>query len=275
MSLETCRAGFFRGLLISGLLATTTWAQGIDPAAQQQMSAIAAVKANLNPAQQKMDSNLVFAAMAARNDVSVSAFQGAISPAAVDSAGMTTVDIAGNVTPALLSAIAAAGGTVRSQSAQFGLVHAAVPLSAVEGLAALADMYARSGAAAAGAYQRVRGILSWPCATAALSGTRHLCRLALASTSWALSPRRVISRTPPTSWSPIRGSTARGVTVGVLSDSATAARIAALIATGDLPAGTHSLAGQDGSGEDEGTAMMEIVHDMAPWRQSDLRQRRL
>jgi hypothetical protein len=56
-----------------------------------------------------------------------------------------------------------------------------------------------------------------------------------------------------------------GVTVGVLSDSASASRIAALIATGDLPATTQVLPGQSGSpGSDEGTAMMEIVHDIAP-----------
>ena len=40
--------------------------------------------------------------------------------------------------------------------------------------------------------------------------------------------------------------------------------LAALIASGDLPADTQVLAGQAGSGSDEGAAMMEIVHDMAP-----------
>jgi len=55
-----------------------------------------------------------------------------------------------------------------------------------------------------------------------------------------------------------------GVTVGVLSDSASPGCIAARIAAGDLPADTTVLPGQDGSGEDEGCAMMEIVHDIAP-----------
>ena len=58
--------------------------------------------------------------------------------------------------------------------------------------------------------------------------------------------------------------TGAGVTVGVLSDSASAARIAALITSGDLPANTTVLPGQAGSGSDEGAAMMEIVHDIAP-----------
>src|SRR5262249_18378332 len=55
-----------------------------------------------------------------------------------------------------------------------------------------------------------------------------------------------------------------GVKVGVLSDSATPARVAALIATGDLPPDTIVLPGQAGSAANEGTALMEIVHDIAP-----------
>lgn len=62
------------------------------------------------------------------------------------------------------------------------------------------------------------------------------------------------------------GVTGAGVRVGVLSDSASAGRVAALIASGDLPANTVVLPGQAGpaGGADEGTAMMEIVHDLAP-----------
>src|SRR5262249_11457353 len=56
----------------------------------------------------------------------------------------------------------------------------------------------------------------------------------------------------------------QGVNIGVLSDSASATRVAALIASGDLPADVTILPGQAGSGSDEGTAMMEIVHDLAP-----------
>ena len=55
--------------------------------------------------------------------------------------------------------------------------------------------------------------------------------------------------------------TGTGVTVGVLSDGVDS--LAASIASGDLPADTRVLPGQEGDG-DEGTAMMEIVHDLAP-----------
>jgi len=52
-----------------------------------------------------------------------------------------------------------------------------------------------------------------------------------------------------------------GVKVGVLSDGVDS--LASLIGSGDLPAGVTVLPGQAGSGS-EGTAMLEIVHDLAP-----------
>src|SRR5262249_45864066 len=57
-----------------------------------------------------------------------------------------------------------------------------------------------------------------------------------------------------------------GVRVGVLSDSDDFREEA--IASGDLPADTVTVPGQDGRpGSGEGTAMMEIVHDVAPGAQ--------
>jgi len=56
-----------------------------------------------------------------------------------------------------------------------------------------------------------------------------------------------------------------GVTVGVLSDSVNqfAGGLADSVATGDLPANVVVLQ-DDTSGSDEGRAMLEIVHDLAP-----------
>ncbi len=58
-----------------------------------------------------------------------------------------------------------------------------------------------------------------------------------------------------------------GVTVGTLSDSYNCkGGAAADVASNDLPAGIQLLADEDGcaSGTDEGRAMMQIVHDVAP-----------
>ncbi|OLB79804.1 MAG: hypothetical protein AUI14_09160 [Actinobacteria bacterium 13_2_20CM_2_71_6] len=56
-----------------------------------------------------------------------------------------------------------------------------------------------------------------------------------------------------------RGITGKGQKIGVISDGAT--HLADAVARGELPADTEVLAVGDG---DEGTAMMEIIHDMAP-----------
>jgi subtilisin-like proprotein convertase family protein len=62
------------------------------------------------------------------------------------------------------------------------------------------------------------------------------------------------------------GATGAGIRIGVLSDSDDFKEQA--IASGDLPADTVTVPGQDGRpGAGEGTAMMEIVHDIAPGAQ--------
>ena len=59
-----------------------------------------------------------------------------------------------------------------------------------------------------------------------------------------------------------RGYTGRGQKVGAISDGVT--HLADAVARGELPASTQVLAAGEG---DEGTAMLEIVHDMAPGAQ--------
>src|SRR5262249_37366914 len=62
------------------------------------------------------------------------------------------------------------------------------------------------------------------------------------------------------------GADGTGVKIGVLSDSDDNKEQS--IASGDLPADTVTVPGQDGRpGSGEGTAMMEIVHDVAPGAQ--------
>lgn len=56
----------------------------------------------------------------------------------------------------------------------------------------------------------------------------------------------------------------KGIKVGVISDSASKDRVDKLRALGDLPDDVQVLTGQAGEGSDEGAAMMEIVHDIAP-----------
>jgi len=56
------------------------------------------------------------------------------------------------------------------------------------------------------------------------------------------------------------GNTGAGMKIGIISDGVD--HLAASIASGDLPADTTVLSNTLGG--DEGTAMLEIVHDMVP-----------
>src|SRR5262249_52750368 len=125
-------------------------------------------------------------------------------------------------------------GIVLDQSAQWGIIRAALPLAALETVAANGDVQSIQSAAEAVTNE------------GSLTSQGYITHTA----------NQVVGM----------GINGGGVTVGVLADSASPARVAALIASGDLPASTLVLPGQQGpsTGSDEGTAMMEIVHDMAP-----------
>lgn len=270
---------FFRvaGIAAFALLACTSlWAQGpasgavqaetLQPAVLQQIAAITSVKASFTAAQKKMSSPLAFGILAAGNDPRVAGFVNAIAPLGADAPGIAphpggrpgltkpvTIDIFGRVNDTLLNGIAAAKGVVLYQSSQWGVVIASVPIGSVASIAALPDV------------TRVRtpGHASTNAGNHGNNGPHTNVGLVTSQGYIAHEANKVINNLP---------SNGTGVTVGVLSDSATPARVAALIASGDLPVGATSLPGQSGpsiadGGEDEGTAMMEIVHDMAPGAQ--------
>jgi len=252
-------------LSIAALVTAVASAQDISGSVQQQIAAIMAAKANFTPAQQKMGSDLVFAAMAARNDLAIASFNTVIPGASTDNTGRVVVDISGNVTTTLMNAISSVGGTVLNQSTQWNRIHASLPLNALETVAEQPDVNSIQSAPRA----RVNGSLI-PLRKAGRKASARGNITARTGLSFvgALTSQGYVAHSANTVIN-TQGINGSGITVGVLSDSASAARIAALIATGDLPPGTASLPGQDGpsiadGGTDEGAAMMEIIHDMAP-----------
>ena len=215
----------------------------------QQIKAIYALKASLTPAQKKMDSALAYGLLLANGDARVAPFANAISPLGTTSdvapsrrtlgaagpTGTVAIDITGTVGDALASAITAAGGTIISKSVRWGVITAALPVGAVSSIAERSDVTRMRVSSAA--RTNVGGLTSQ-------GYVSHEANKAIAN----------------------YGFNGTGVKVGVLSDSALPARIAALKATGDLKSTATVLPGQDGpsDGSDEGAAMMEIVQDMAP-----------
>jgi len=206
--------------------------QDLSASALQQMAEISALKQGITETQAKLESSLVFAEKAATGQMSGATSSG-LSIAGAD-ASAVDVDIYGTISEALLADIASAGGSVIYASERWGTVRATLPLAGLEMVAANADV--NSIRAAEQATTNVGGLTSQGFVSHRVNQTLGL------------------------------GIDGTGVTVGVLSDSALPARVAALIASGDLPPTTTVLPGMQGpaNGSDEGAAMMEIVHDVAP-----------
>jgi hypothetical protein len=143
--------------------------------------------------------------------------------------GTTLVDLRADVSEALLDAIEAQGGTIESAHERYDAVRARLPEPAIGVLAARYD---------------VRGIRP---------ADQHILRKDDTSEGdiahRADDLRSLLS---------VDGT---GLSIGVLSDGVDS--LAARQATGDLPPGVKVLTGAAGVG-DEGTAMLEIVFDLAP-----------
>src|SRR6266853_626685 len=222
-------------LALPFLLPRVAHAQALSASATAQITEILRAKSQLTAAQQKIDSNLVFAAKAARGELAGTSFGARIQAVQTDASGLVTVDIKGAV-PSVVAAAIALGAQVISQFPQYDSVRVKLPLQNIERLAA--DPAVKSISSEEKAHTNV----------GALTSQGYISHTA----------RAVVNGL---------GFTGAGVKVGVLSDSASAARVAALIASGDLGASTTVLSGQAGTGTDEGAAMMEIVQDIAPGSQ--------
>ena len=234
----------------------------------QQIAAIGAIKTSFSRAEKKLDSHLSFAILAANGDPRVASFASAIAPvgSSTPSAGPgpgsrpaltkpVTVNIFGTITADTVDAVVAVKGVVESVSATGRMMTAAVPLGALATIAARPDVTRVSPPARVHTNASARNGNGHSIGGERTNGP-HVNTGLVTSQGYIAHQANVVVNS---------GITGAGVTVGVLSDSASAGRIAALIGTGDLPATARSLPGEDGApGTDEGTAIMEIIHDMAP-----------
>lgn len=251
----------------------------LSPAVMAQMESLIAEKAARTPAQRKIASSLLYAAsgrfaaqMATADDDSGTQVK---SMSQVDASGRVLVDIRGDMS-AVGGQIQTLGGAmvdVRSRSAR-----AWMPLDTMERLASNSAVKSIRPALMATTRQIDKRGAKWQ------TGNRadRIAAVQAAEAAWA---DRQASGNPPqvfinaTSAGSVvsegdkaqaadharrfYGIDGTGVKVGVLSDSDDLKEQA--IATGDLPANTTTVPGQDGRpGAGEGTAMMEIVHDLAP-----------
>ena len=249
----------------------------ISPAALQQIQELLQEKQSRTAVQRKLGSQLVYALKASTGEfltTNISTLSGAINNLNTGTGGVL-VDMRASVSSDLMAAIAQAGGRLIYASQATQRIRARIPLAAMEAFAGRSDVQSiKPGAAPktqAMALQRpprlpgllpalaMRRIPTWSASAAMFSLVN---RMGLNFFVGSLSTQGIISHSSNTARSTY-GINGGGVKVGVLSDSAEATSF--LIGTGDLPAGTTVVQEIiDGPGASEGTAMMEIVYDMAP-----------
>ena len=223
----------------------------------RQIEALLAEKAQRTPTQRKVSSQLLPARQAQGYGV-------ARLPAPVEVAAdeMVTVDIRADVTPEVLARIRSLGGTVINSVPRYRAIRARLPLSAVEPLATLDAVQTIRTADEAVTRAQAQGLES-DIRRDMLGGGG--IRAIVDTSEGDVAHQADVARTT-------HGVDGTGIGIGVISDGVET--LADQQATGDVPARVTVLPGQEGgsfalacggrTSGTEGTAMLEIVHDLAP-----------
>ena len=238
---KTASAAKFSALLATLVLSSVaaSFAQvpsdQISPEALKQITKILKLKSKLSPAEQKISSNIGLASRQARF-LPIGGTDKIIDRSNIDNKDRANVKITGKVSDRVLALITANGGKILQTYKDQDTILAKVPLSALATIAADSKI-------------------------------THIDEPDLCTNNvGAVTSQGYVGHKAKNVVEGL-GIDGTGVKVGVLSVSATPAEVAVLQGTGDLPANTVVLAGQANTGDDEGTAMMEIIHDLAPGAQ--------
>ncbi|HEX6730601.1 MAG TPA: S8 family serine peptidase [Pyrinomonadaceae bacterium] len=285
--LALCAVGLVAGTsLISGQFGVSAAVQDneISPEALAQIDALIREKESRSPTERKMDSQLIYELRMDRGQAIANGIRALETDVQVNDTGKAELDITANVSDALLDQLRANGVEIVRSVPEENSVRARVPLDSLETIAALPDIkfiQPKQDAMTSSSTSRPAatdgpGLQSSRAGfTDRVGRVRALVNAALLENSINSIPANV----PPTGQgsqtsqgdATHRAFAARGtfhvdgtgVKIGVLSDGV--ANLAASQALGDLGPVTV-LPGQTGTG-DEGTAMLEIVHDLAPGAQ--------
>lgn len=220
-------------LLVTSMFWNSIQAQAeekIGARALQQIEALKTEKASRSATERKLDSQFVFELKRSRGQTFAAGVATLRPEITRESDGRILVDIKGAVTPGLLDRIVKGGGDVIHSSPRFKAVRAKVKLEQLESLASLPEV---------NFIQRAAQAMTQ---TGSFNSEGDLTHgAALARNAFNV--------------------TGRGVKVGVLSDSVESL----LLSQGNGNLGNVTvLPGQAGVGIGEGTAMLEIIHDLAP-----------
>ena len=205
--------------------------EAIAATTQDQIRALHDDKTRRTPLERKLDSQLIYACRQNRGEATAagaSHLRPSLGRREVD---RVLVDLKAEVGPELLREIERRGGRIVNSFPQHGCLRAWLPLNAVEPLAANA------------AVRRIRP------AEEAMTHSGNVV------SEGDITHQASFARDSYAAYG-------QGVKIGVLSDSVD--HLAASQAKGELPLDLTVLPGQAGVGSGEGTAMLELIHDLAP-----------
>ncbi|WP_187293855.1 FG-GAP-like repeat-containing protein [Gloeobacter kilaueensis] len=251
----------------------------------RQIAALIKEKRSRTPVQRKIDSQLLYTARMQRNLAVADGIRTLRTDVKLDERGQTLVDIKAKVTPALLARIESLGGKIQNHYAEYDAIRALVPLAQIEAIAAEPDVIFVRRAVRAQLSGRT---ISQANRSAVLEARRErvkaqlptiLQKIAQAEPEVAGGPVTNVGLVTSEGDKAHKADQARstynvngsGIKVGVLSDSYNClGGAAADIANNDLPSTGVTVLKEDpgcSSGSDEGRAMLQIVHDLAPGAQ--------
>nr|WP_221472878.1 S8 family serine peptidase [Amycolatopsis umgeniensis] len=238
----------------------------------RQIEALQSIKKSQTASESKVDSRLLVEQKLRAQRMSASAVPALGSGANVSAAGTVLVDIRGQVSEELLKSLRESGAGIRAVSERYGSVRAEVPLNAVPVIAGREDVKKVETANEAFTARQ----LAEPSAAGKQAKTESKeekgARIAAELKKAVEAKGQVGIAAGPINSEGDRahnadtarqqfGVTGVGTKICALSDGVDS--LATSQARGELPAGVDVIPGQEGDG-DEGTAMLEIIHDLAP-----------
>ncbi len=248
----------------------------VSPRTMKEIQLLLQEKSSRTPTQRKIDSRLLQAVRERRGELMVKGVSLDRANVHADLTGTLKVDIKADITETFLSKIKSLGGQIIYASEQYHTVRAAANLSAVESIAALPEVKFIEPA--------VRSMVVDQGKNNKKSNVPFAARVANVKaklTAYINNQSTLIGKTNSQGDTAHRAADVRktygylgqGIKIGVLSDSYNASGGApADITSGDLPGAgnpdgytTPVTVVQDYSGgEDEGRAMLQVIHDLAP-----------
>ncbi|MEQ1886630.1 MAG: S8 family serine peptidase [Bryobacteraceae bacterium] len=263
------------------MIGVVAQAQELGPIARQQIEALLAEKASRNPAQQKMESNLVIASKLMRGQrihPDLPSVPETLRAIRADARNNVEVDVHGDISAGLLRFIQSLGGSAEDASAELESVRVRMPLAEVEHLAERGDVRSiqlnqravvRGGAVTQGA-KRDAGAMRQKIASqlsryfqgqkksnhvrGGLFGSLGAAFFVGPNTSGDLAHQTNIARSTYN----LDGA---GVKIGIISTGVNG--LTTEQTAGRLPSNVTVIPGRAGTGS-EGTAVMEIIYTLAP-----------